>query len=120
MCALAIVVASLALVGTACGGGDDSGTTGPTSPKPTGAQADDAELATGFEVYVVNCSRCHGAEGEGGIGVQLSDGRVAKRYPDIDDQVAVITEGRNLMPSFGGDLTPAQIRAVARYERDVL
>ncbi len=117
---LVSAVALLALVGTACGSGDGGQTTGPASPKPTGAQAQDAELARGRAVFVNNCARCHGARGEGGIGVQLSDGRVSSRYPDIDDQIAVISGGKNAMPSFGGDLTPEQIRAVARYEREVL
>jgi mono/diheme cytochrome c family protein len=115
-----IFITLLLVIGTACGGGDESNTSGSASPKPTGAQADDAELDTGFNVYVSNCARCHGVKGEGGVGVQLSDGRAARRFPNIDDQIAVITGGRNLMPAFAGDLTRAQIRAVARYEREVL
>ena len=88
--------------------------------RPRGAQWDGAELLEGRRVYVANCARCHGAPGQGGVGPQLADGRVTRRYPNIDDQIGVITDGRNVMPSFGGDLTPEEIRAVARYEREVL
>jgi mono/diheme cytochrome c family protein len=41
-------------------------------------------------------------------------------YPDIDDQIAVIENGRGSMPAFGGSLSPEDIRAVAEYERQVL
>jgi mono/diheme cytochrome c family protein len=117
---VAIVVGALMVLAAACGGGSDSGGDAATAPRPTGAQAGDAELVQGRKVYVAECARCHGVRGEGGIGLQLADGRVARRYPNVDDQVAVITDGRNAMPSFGGTLTPEEIRAVARYEREVL
>jgi mono/diheme cytochrome c family protein len=50
----------------------------------------------------------------------LADGRVVDRYPDIEDQIAVVTNGRGVMPSFGGALSVAEIREVVRYEREVL
>jgi mono/diheme cytochrome c family protein len=58
--------------------------------------------------------------GQGGIGPQLADGRVVDRYPNIEDQIAVVTNGRGVMPSFGGALSVAEIREVVRYEREVL
>ena len=38
-------------------------------------------------------------------------------YPEIDDQIAVITDGRNQMPPFGDSLTDAEIRAIAEHTR---
>jgi mono/diheme cytochrome c family protein len=54
------------------------------------------------------------------MGPQLSGGRVVERYPNIEDQIAVVTNGQGAMPSFGGSLSAGQIRAVVRYEREVL
>jgi mono/diheme cytochrome c family protein len=49
-------------------------------------------------------------------------GVVANRYPNIEDQKAVIANGNGSMPKFGGanGLSDEQITAVARYEREVL
>ena len=100
-----IVLAVLVL--SACGG--DSG--------PSGG-ADGAGLGQG--VYEDNCARCHGPDGEGGVGPQLGDGAVAENYPDIEDQLVVIREGRNGMPAWEGSLSPEEIEAVAVYEREEL
>lgn len=117
---VALGVAVVAAVGvlTGCGGGDDDGTA--RAPEPTGAAADDQELVEGRAVFEENCAVCHGISGGGGRGPQLSEGTVADRYPDIEDQIEVITEGRGQMPTFDGELEADQIRAVARYEREVL
>jgi mono/diheme cytochrome c family protein len=45
-------------------------------------------------------------------------GVVAARYPNIDDHIAVIREGRTGMPAFDERLTPEEIEAVARWERE--
>jgi mono/diheme cytochrome c family protein len=50
----------------------------------------------------------------GGFGPTLA-GVVVQRYPNIADQVAVVTNGRGSMPSFASSLTPAQITAVVEY-----
>ena len=112
----ALAIALGCFVWAGCGGGD-----GATAPRPKGAQANDAELVTGRRIFVGNCARCHGSAGGGGsIAPQLSDGRVARAYPNIEDQLEVIRDGRGNMPSFGGLLTEEDIRSVARYEREVL
>ncbi len=80
----------------------------------------DVELATGQEVYADSCSRCHLANGGGGSGVQLNEGKVVAAYPDAADQRAVIVEGKNGMPGFGETLTVEEIDAVVRYTREVL
>lgn len=109
---LRTTIASLALglvtVACASGGGGDIDVSG------------DPELQLGREVYNTNCARCHGPEGGGGVGNKLSDGAVAQRFPDIEDHIAVIVEGVGSMPAWEGTLTPEEIRAVARYEREAL
>jgi len=46
---------------------------------------------------------------------------VARDFPNIDDEIAVVTNGRvsslETMPSFAGVLTTTQIRAVVEYTR---
>ena len=71
----------------------------------------------GARVFAANCARCHGADGNGGLGPKLAGGAIVRLYPRIPDQAAVVTDGRGGMPSFGGVLTPAEIQAVVRYTR---
>jgi cytochrome c oxidase cbb3-type subunit 3 len=80
-------------------------------PSTSGAAA-----TPGGQLFQANCARCHGAQGEGGIGPQLA-GVVTRDFPNEADQVTVVTKGRASMPSFGGTLTPAQIRQVVDYTR---
>jgi cytochrome c oxidase subunit 2 len=91
----------------ACGGeGNDAGTTLP------------AELEQGRDIFRSRCAVCHGRDGGGGVGPALADGRVVERYPDIDDHVAIVREGRNAMPAWKDELTAEEIEAVVRYERE--
>ncbi len=103
-------VAVVAVVGIANGQSDDGGTE--AAPEPAGPD--------GGAVYEARCVACHGAAGEGGVGPALGDGAVAAAYPDIADQIAVITNGRNAMPAWGEILSDEEIAAVAAYERDEL
>jgi mono/diheme cytochrome c family protein len=72
-----------------------------------------------LDLYTANCAGCHGPEGEGGVGPRLA-GTVVEEYPEVDDQVAVVRDGRSSMPSFRDRLTPEQIRAVVDYTREEL
>ena len=71
----------------------------------------------GARVYATTCAGCHGSEGGGGTGPRLSGGAVVQRFPSVADQVAFVTDGKDGMPAFGGELSPAQIRAVVEYTR---
>lgn len=92
-----------------------------------------AKLSTGKEIYQAGCAGCHGGDGSGGaqstIGFEKPD-----TFPDFSkcDQTtpednwawkAVIRDGgrsrgfSQIMPSFSGALTTAQIDAVVRYMR---
>ena len=75
---------------------------------------------TGPAIYKAYCATCHGVDGQGGVGPQLGAGVVAQKYPNIDDQIAVVTNGKGTMPSWRGRLTPSQIRNVVVYERTKL
>ncbi len=106
---------TLLIVAAGCGGGDD----GAGAPRPTGEQANDQELVDGHMIFTRDCATCHGSAGGGGVGPQLSEGTVAERLT-LEEQIAVITDGRGQMPSWEGELSEREIRAVARYEREVL
>jgi mono/diheme cytochrome c family protein len=71
----------------------------------------------GAAVFSENCARCHGADGGGGAGAKLSDGLVVANFPDVEDQIAVVTNGRGPMPPFGDALSADAIRAVVEYTR---
>jgi mono/diheme cytochrome c family protein len=104
------LVLSLALLLGACSSGG-SGTVDISS---------DPELQLGQSVYNANCARCHGPQGGGGVGNKLNEGVVVARFPEIEDHIAVIVNGFGSMPAWEGTLTPEEIRAVARYEREAL
>jgi mono/diheme cytochrome c family protein len=103
------VIEVLALVGVAVAvvmlfaNEPDSGSTAPTTP--------------GAQIYAANCATCHGADGGGGTGPQLASGAAAKRFPDVDDQIRFVTDGSGSMPSFGGQLSPTEVREVVEYTR---
>ncbi len=100
------LAAVLAFPLAACGGDD--------SPSGSGGEA------SGEEIYSSNCARCHGPDGEGGVGPQLGGGAVVDDFPDIADQIAVITDGRGQMPAWGDTLSESEIESVATYEREDL
>ncbi len=106
-------------------------------------------LVVGAQVYAANCSTCHGSNGEGGSGPKLADGEVLKTFKDPLAQARWVTYGKThggpdangnygdkdrpggqrsvdefggAMPSAEKDLglTPDQIVAVVRHERETL
>jgi mono/diheme cytochrome c family protein len=72
--------------------------------------------ATGAQLFAANCATCHGADGQGAVGPQLA-GRVTQRFPNVADQIALVTDGSGGMPSFSGKLSPQQIQKVVDYTR---
>ncbi len=108
------VVAVLALLGAAVfvvmlfanePGGSGSGGGGGASSGSSGRQ-----------LFAADCATCHGADGQGAVGPQLA-GRMTQRFPDIEDQITLVTKGSGGMPSFSGKLSAQQIRAVVEYTR---
>jgi mono/diheme cytochrome c family protein len=102
-----------------CGGGGGS-TSGSGAPRPTGANAHNATLLAGRTIFTAQCSSCHGVRGEGALGPALTGGRLLRDFPNPQDQVSFVSQGRGVMPAFSGILTRAQIESVVAYERTVL
>lgn len=109
---LPLAFALVAVPGLVACGGDDGG--------GGGGGGGGSEESLGQQVYSDNCARCHGPDGEGGVGPALGGGSVVENYPDLEDQLTVIREGRNAMPAWEGTLSPEEIEAVAVYEREEL
>jgi mono/diheme cytochrome c family protein len=76
-----------------------------------------APATTGAALFAAHCARCHGSDGGGGIGPQLSDGKVVAAFPDVADEITFVTRGRDGMPAFGGQLSAQQIDQVVDYTR---
>jgi mono/diheme cytochrome c family protein len=72
---------------------------------------------SGQAIFAANCATCHGDRGQGGVGPKLGQGQVAARFPNEDDEIAIVTNGEGGMPAWRGTLTPAQIKAVVDYTR---
>lgn len=107
-----IRVAAIALVSVAaaaCGGGS----------QPTGRPAPTTAAASGQQIYAERCAACHGSKGQGGPGSRLAGGAIANRFPNAENEAAVVREGAagGAMPPFGQILTPEQIDAVVAYTR---
>lgn len=103
------------VVAAACG----SGSSPEVEAGPGGTP--DPVLVAGRAVFADRCSSCHGADGGGTRdGPRLNRGRLGQQYANPDDAVAVVSDGRQRMPAFGGLLTAAEIDAVLRYINEVL
>ncbi len=121
--ALPVVLVVAALAG--CGGGSStsgsattqqspgttrsqtSTTTSTSAAKPSGSPGGAKVFAT------AGCAGCHtlkAAGATGGVGPNLDNLK-----PSFDAVKAQVTNGGGGMPAFGGDLTSAEIDAVARY-----
>ncbi len=72
--------------------------------------------ATGEEIYVQVCARCHAADLSGGVGPALGPGSAAADHPR-QFLVETVTGGRGRMPSFGETLSAAQIQRVVDFLR---
>jgi cytochrome c6 len=118
--AMRTAVATIVLIGAlAFGAGCGSKSQPNVAPQPKGKQASDKELVEGRSIFVANCQRCHGPRGQGGAGPKLA-GVVTNAFPNIQNQINVVTNGVGAMPAWKGTLTAAQIKAVVRYTREVL
>lgn len=92
------ILVAVALTASACGG--------------------PAEDATGEDIYLQVCARCHGADLGGGVGPALgAESGAADRSDEF--LVDTVTHGRGRMPSFSQTLTDGQIERVVAYLRAV-
>ncbi|MEZ5244646.1 MAG: cytochrome c [Acidimicrobiales bacterium] len=93
-------------------GAPDDTPTASTAAGPDTGQV----LAGGAEIYEQRCASCHGNEGQGGQGPRLA-GTVVLNYPDVTEQIDLVTDGRNGMPPFAMTLTDDEIAAVVSFTR---
>jgi mono/diheme cytochrome c family protein len=84
--------------------------------EPGGGSAN-GNASPGAALFASNCARCHGSDGGGGIGPQLSGGKVVKDFPKVSAQIALVRKGQDGMPGFGDQLSPAEIQQVVEYTR---
>jgi cytochrome c551 len=87
----------------------------PSSPSARAGAS--AGTPDGAAIFAARCASCHGADGGGGSGPQLSEGHVVAAYPDAADEIAIVTDGRDGMPAWESRLTPEEIAAVVEYTR---
>jgi mono/diheme cytochrome c family protein len=75
--------------------------------------------AVGQSVYASKCKACHGASGQGGGGGMFPAlaGNAVVNAADASPVIATIEHGRNMMPAWKGQLSPADTAAVLTYIR---
>ena len=78
----------------------------------------------GEAIYQLNCTACHGASGEGGIGPALNSKQFLQSATDeqINVLIAVGVPGSQMNAysiDFGGPLTSEQIKAVTTFLRSL-
>ena len=108
---IAVVLALLVVAAAGCGGDDDdsggAATTAATTAETTEGAAD------GAAVFASNCGTCHtlaAAGSDGTTGPNLDD-----LMPDEETVEAQVRSGGGGMPAFEGQLSDAEIEAVATY-----
>lgn len=99
---------TLALVLAACSS-DDSARSGSTG----------ASASSGADVYATSCASCHVADGSGGQGPAIGDGKAAAKYSDAE-MVRLVTNGRAAMPAFSSKLSTDEIDDVVAFVRTAL
>jgi cytochrome c551 len=68
----------------------------------------------GAIVFADNCAACHGADGTGGSGPDITG------EDDQDEVTDVVLNGEDEMPAYDGDLSDQEIADVVAYVLDVL
>ncbi len=114
-----LLLAALAAIALFVAAGCGSETTGGASPTtPAAPQTTAATSATAAPtqaagdaatLFADNCAGCHGSDGGGGNGPDL------RGEDNVGRVVAQIKAGGGGMPAFAGELTGAQIQALAAY-----
>ena len=93
----------------ACGDAATSDTAPTETPAATSPASTPTQAADAAALFADTCAGCHKVDGSGDFGPDLTGednvGGVAER----------IASGGSGMPSFSGDLTDAQIQALADY-----
>jgi cbb3-type cytochrome c oxidase subunit III len=91
----------------------------PVSEQEVAAAGPSVATVVGASVYGARCAACHKANGGGGQGGMFPAlaGNEHVTSADPKDMLATISHGRNMMPSWKGQLSAGDIAAVATYIR---
>ncbi|MGD0472839.1 MAG: c-type cytochrome [Candidatus Velthaea sp.] len=73
--------------------------------------------AVGASIFTFKCARCHQANGAGRDTIPALAGNKNVLAADPNGIITTVEDGRNLMPSWKGQLTSADIAAVLTYVR---
>jgi cbb3-type cytochrome c oxidase subunit III len=73
--------------------------------------------AVGASIFTFKCARCHQSNGEGGRNIPALAGNKNVLAADPNYIIKTVENGRNLMPSWSGQLTSDDIAAVLTYVR---
>jgi len=106
-----LVVAAVVLVAAGCGGTTTTTAGATTTTADATATTGDVAVADGAAVFATVCAGCHGADGTGNTGPDLTV-RSSLTKERIVDQV---TNGGSSMPEYGSKISADEISAVADY-----
>jgi mono/diheme cytochrome c family protein len=107
---LAALVVALLIVGPGLIGADMGG---PAAPASYSGAGKGAAAGNARALFTSNCGSCHtlaAAGTSGAVGPNLDDAK-----PEAALVRVIVTSGSGSMPSFGGRLDDAQVRALADY-----
>lgn len=88
----------------------------PVTEEQVAAAGAPVSVQVGASIYAKNCAACHGANGAGGIGPALA-GNPKVNIENPTTMLTTIVQGRNVMPSWRGQLAAGDIASVATYIR---
>jgi cbb3-type cytochrome c oxidase subunit III len=91
-------------------------TASPVTEDQVAAAGAPVSAQVGASIYAKNCAACHGARGEGGIGPALA-GNPHVNIDNPNNMLTTIVQGRNVMPSWRGQLAASDIASVATFVR---
>ncbi len=79
---------------------------------------EEEKVKKGQEIFIKNCSSCHGKSGEGKIGPPLASPKIAKAIKKAEEGSEVeitILKGKGKMPSFEEKLTHQEVHSLLSY-----
>jgi len=106
---------SVSLYVAKCSGNPNCGVTAATNaPPPTTTKGGgQAAAPDGKQIFASNCASCHTLKAAGATGTVGPNLDAAK--PSESKAETQVTNGGGVMPAFKGTLTPAEIKAVAKF-----
>lgn len=104
---IGIVTLILGIAILACAGSDNK------NPSTSSKKAEKKTVVLdGKKIYKSNCVTCHGMDGTLGINGSKD---LSKTELDLEERIALITNGKGVMTPFGNLLSDEKIKAVAEY-----